>query len=180
MILGLCCRHRLHPVKFKERIVLLLGSVSCGLTVTNATFLYFLLADKNLVGERLANNTFLIAGAIAHSFFDFAMRNMVACGCIKLQCCRVAGWSVSVFITISLVLILTVAVIARVFRGQFDDAEQCTSEDGVTKTRITIDGNGELDVKFLLGVFLICYLAIGTNTFFQWNLGVWRLASAWW
>ena len=47
LVLGLCCHHRLHPVKFKHRLILLLGSLAFGLTVTNAVYLYFLYGERD-------------------------------------------------------------------------------------------------------------------------------------
>ncbi|KAL9185874.1 hypothetical protein ACHAXT_003651 [Thalassiosira profunda] len=40
LVFGLCCHHRLHPVKNKHRLILLLGSLAFGLTVTNVIFLW--------------------------------------------------------------------------------------------------------------------------------------------
>lgn len=47
LVFGLCCHHRLHPVTFKHRLILLLGSLAFGLTVTNAVYLYFLYGEKD-------------------------------------------------------------------------------------------------------------------------------------
>lgn len=40
LIFGLCCHDRLHPVKNKHRIILLLGSLAFGLIVTNLVYLW--------------------------------------------------------------------------------------------------------------------------------------------
>ena len=42
LVFGMCCYHRLHPVRLKHRLVILLGSLSFGLCATNAVFLYYL------------------------------------------------------------------------------------------------------------------------------------------
>ena len=41
-LFGLCCHHRLHPVKVKMRLVNLLGSIAFGLAVTNIIWLWLI------------------------------------------------------------------------------------------------------------------------------------------
>lgn len=46
-VFGLCCHHKLHPIKFKIRFISLIGSVLFGLAVTNIVFISFALTKKN-------------------------------------------------------------------------------------------------------------------------------------
>ena len=40
-VLGICCHHKLHPVRFWMRILILCGSICFGLAVTNCIWLWF-------------------------------------------------------------------------------------------------------------------------------------------
>eukprot|EP01082_Thalassiosira_pseudonana_P006305 g6078.t1 g6078 contig20:746436-746813(+) len=47
LIFGLCCHHRLHPVTIKHRLIILVGSLAFGLSVTNAAYLWYLYYGDN-------------------------------------------------------------------------------------------------------------------------------------
>lgn len=44
-LLGICCHHRLHPIRMGMRVVILVGSVMFGLAVTNILWLWFILNE---------------------------------------------------------------------------------------------------------------------------------------
>ncbi|KAL7575851.1 hypothetical protein ACA910_003169 [Epithemia clementina (nom. ined.)] len=50
-VFGICCYHRLHPVKFPMRLLQLVGSIVFGLLVTNLIWL-FLVYDETLDADR--------------------------------------------------------------------------------------------------------------------------------
>jgi hypothetical protein len=41
-VLGLFFHHPLHPMRFQERCVILLGSIAIGMTISNFTYMYFI------------------------------------------------------------------------------------------------------------------------------------------
>ena len=45
-IFGICCRHRLHPIKTKTRLVALIGTIVFGLIITNIFYFLYLWRDN--------------------------------------------------------------------------------------------------------------------------------------
>ena len=41
-VFGICCHHRLHPIKFVTRVVALIGIITFGLAITNVCYVFFL------------------------------------------------------------------------------------------------------------------------------------------
>ncbi len=41
-VLGLFFHHPLHPMRFQERCVILLGSIAIGMTISNFTYMYYI------------------------------------------------------------------------------------------------------------------------------------------
>lgn len=144
LIFGICCHHRLHPVKTKHRLVILLGSLAFGLSVTNAVYLYYLwgIAAKDyddpifslsfggdIVENVITDHAVVIdithgmavlwtVGAAAHSMFDYIMWHMIACTCIKRRSCRIAGWNVVVTIVMLLVAFTSFTSVARAYESR--------------------------------------------------------------
>jgi len=56
-VFGLCCHHPLHPVKFGMRLVYLIGSIMCGLAVTNFLWLGMILQEMDSEVTVLQVNT---------------------------------------------------------------------------------------------------------------------------
>jgi len=186
LIFGMCCSHKLHPVKFKQRLILLLGSVAFGLSLTNILYLFYLLGlerdiavganDVEIVKEINERVDLLwTVGALLHSFFDYALWNMVACGCSRHNCFRAAGWNVAVVIVSLLVVCTLIAVTIRAY-GDFFGIEHESNEEG-SKTAIEFGNDGEVDINFLwtysveLVVSLFIYTPIIQTIFFSGVLG---------
>lgn len=55
-IFGICCHHRLHPVRTKIRVLSLLGSIAFGLAATNIIWLYFQQHDDPTLLTLAPNN----------------------------------------------------------------------------------------------------------------------------
>eukprot|EP00542_Grammatophora_oceanica_P019297 CAMPEP_0194030402 /NCGR_PEP_ID=MMETSP0009_2-20130614/3901_1 /TAXON_ID=210454 /ORGANISM="Grammatophora oceanica, Strain CCMP 410" /LENGTH=367 /DNA_ID=CAMNT_0038670343 /DNA_START=53 /DNA_END=1156 /DNA_ORIENTATION=- len=114
--LGICCHHRLHPISFRKRLLVLVGSIAAGLAITNFVYLWFLLESEegiqgtfatieNLnvtltvgdtlklgVGDVSVSNyeVFLWTfGAIMHAVFDLSIWSLSACACcLPGGCCQ--------------------------------------------------------------------------------------------
>lgn len=130
-ILALCCRHRLNPVGFWPRIVILISSISFGLTVTNLIYLFYRThPDANgtvikiQLGDETATNmeTFEVTyeavilwtfGGFVHSLMDLGMWHLNACACCLQSCCAKAGPYISIAIAATLTAASTFAIIWR-------------------------------------------------------------------
>lgn len=55
-VLGICCSHRLHPLKTTQRVIILLGSFACGIAITNILYLWFLTSGRDDEEEVFAMN----------------------------------------------------------------------------------------------------------------------------
>jgi hypothetical protein len=104
-IFGICCHHRLHPIGFQSRLLLLIGSITFGLSVTNIIFLWFYYSGSdqnnpavtvnvngfgNVDSEQASQGTFEITqgmvllwtvGGLLHAVFDNTAWYMSACVC---------------------------------------------------------------------------------------------------
>lgn len=103
-LLGVCCRHRLHPIKTRQRIIILLGSFAYGVAITNAIYLWFLGSGRDDKEEVFSVNMSLnnsssqtvsltsglivlvTVGSGSHSMFDRFIWTLAAC-----SCCRSGG-----------------------------------------------------------------------------------------
>ncbi|KAL3795929.1 hypothetical protein HJC23_002200 [Cyclotella cryptica] len=142
LVFGLCCHHRLHPVTTKHRLIILLGSLAFGLTVTNAVYLYYLYGDTNyddtafalsisLSGEVVDNlpekNVSLdisngmavlwTIGASAHAMFDLLLWHMIACGYCQRRKFNHAGWNMAIAIVSIFVALASFVVLYRAYQA---------------------------------------------------------------
>ena len=150
LVFGLCCRHRLNPVTTKHRLIILLGSLAFGLTVTNAVYLYFLLGDKKYDDTALALSFSLSGqvvdglndsaqnisldisngmamlwtiGAGAHAMFDLLLWHMIACGYCQStkRNYNHAGWNMALAVVSIIVAGASFVVLYRAYED--DEAE---------------------------------------------------------
>lgn len=152
LVFGLCCRHRLNPVTTKHRLIILLGSLACGLTITNAVYLYFLLGDKNyddtalaftlsLSGEAanglntsqnlsldISNGMAMLwtLGAGAHAMFDLLLWHMIACGYCQTSKRNYnhAGWNMALAVVSIIVAGASFVVLYRAYEDDENDPEE--------------------------------------------------------
>ena len=134
-LFGIFCHHRLHPLKMRQRLIILLGSFSFGVMITNAIFLYFVGSgrdDKEQVfaldvsamsAQQSTSQTFSVTSGVlmlvtvgsgTHAIFDRFVWSLSACGC-----CRAGGRFENLFLRgccksvgYYLVIFLVVAVVA--------------------------------------------------------------------
>ena len=95
-LLGICCHHKLHPLKFGQRLIIFIGSIASGLAITNLVFLWFtfdqeqdmndVLFQMNILPNSTAINSefqsievtrgtavLWTLGSMSHSMFDLTM-----------------------------------------------------------------------------------------------------------
>jgi hypothetical protein len=153
LVFGLCCRHRLNPVTTKHRLIILLGSLAFGLTVTNAVYLYFLHGDKNYddtalalslslsgdVVDNLNNSTqknlsldisngmamLWTIGAGAHAMFDLLLWHMIACGYCQSKTRNYghAGWNMALAVVSIIVAGASFVVLYRAYEDNEADVD---------------------------------------------------------
>jgi hypothetical protein len=114
-VFGICCHHRYHPVRFPQRVIILVGSIACGFAITNCIYLGFLENVATEIGlESVYNATgtvtdnvisaiqqryskfevtqnmiyLLTIGSFLHSTFDMLIWYLMACFCFRPGGCR--------------------------------------------------------------------------------------------
>jgi hypothetical protein len=143
-IFGLFFYNRLHPIGFKARLLLLIGSIMFGLAVTNIIWLWFYYSGSNQnnaavtidvqgVGNAKANDTFKITqgmvmlwtvGGLLHALFDNTVWHISACVC----CLSSQRWekykSYGTYIIIVTVLTFTaIGTLAVLLRTSADQSQ---------------------------------------------------------
>jgi hypothetical protein len=87
-VLGLFFHHPLHPMRFKERVVMLLGSIAIGLTISNFTYMYYIkngysmdevVVDLGFVVVTRLMITLWTLGSFIHTVFDLLLWHTKAC-----------------------------------------------------------------------------------------------------
>ena len=181
LIFGLCCHHSLHPVTIKHRLIILLGSLAFGLSVTNAVYLWYLYYGDNgynntavsivLAGEVVENMTdkrikldisngmamLWTVGAGAHSMFDLILWHMIACSyCKRKHQYQTAGWNIAIAIVSICVAMASFVVLVRVYEEEEEQLEQHLPVVDDDKVIASIQSplafaDGEPDFHFLYG-----------------------------
>ncbi|KAL9178565.1 hypothetical protein ACHAXT_001903 [Thalassiosira profunda] len=137
-LLGLCCHHRLHPMKWRPRLIILLGSFAYGVAITNAIYLYFLGSGRDdeqqvfALDMSLQETTthifsmtsgllaLLTIGSGSHAVFDRFVWTMSACGCCRAggrcetrACCKDLGTYLVIFLVTLIVALASFIVVIR-------------------------------------------------------------------
>ena len=138
---GICCHSRLHPLKFKQRLVMLLASFAFGISITNIIYLWF--HNKGLSDEEAVfsinyatrgseSQTYTVTnglvalvtvGSATNAVFDRTIWSLSACGCCRpggsfehtsgRHCCADLGKQIVIFITVAIVSLSTLVVAIR-------------------------------------------------------------------
>lgn len=115
-VFGICCHHRYHPIRFPQRLIILIGSISFGFALTNCIYLGLLenvaheipglesvynatgTVTENVVSaiqrrygefELTQNMIYLLTiGSFMHSTFDMLIWYLMACFCFRPGGCR--------------------------------------------------------------------------------------------
>mmetsp|Transcript_27359 Transcript_27359/g.52953 ORF Transcript_27359/g.52953 Transcript_27359/m.52953 type:complete len:1355 (+) Transcript_27359:168-4232(+) len=185
-VLGLFFHHPLHPLKMQERIVILFGSISIGLTISNITYLYFIRNGIPIQDEVFTLNsrhtdytgipevvvtklmiTLWTLGSFLHTVFDLALWHMKAC-----TLCRygrqiddqMARWGrvIGLFIVVVTIAAGSYAVLLRAsmeYDGEDSDASEV--EESIQNSELyKIDISGKRSFRFLLGYLVEFVLAL--------------------
>mmetsp|Transcript_35750 Transcript_35750/g.86297 ORF Transcript_35750/g.86297 Transcript_35750/m.86297 type:complete len:360 (+) Transcript_35750:135-1214(+) len=150
-VFGLCMYHRLHPIRFPQRFIILVGSIAFGFAITNVVYLGFL-KDENagdavnavydVTGkaaefqqrytkiELQQSMLFLITvGSFLHSMFDMLIWYLMACFCfrhggIKVnKLCQTFGIYAAVLIVMVAVAASTSVAVMRLNEDSKREAE---------------------------------------------------------
>jgi len=139
LLFGMFCHHPLHPLKLGQRMLLLLGSFSYGVTITNAISLYFLILGTSdeeevfvvnlamsLPGQQSNPHTFpvtmgilllLTVGSGSHALFDHVVRNLHK-GCYLL-----------LFLALAVTIALSsCTLVVSASTGGWPSCDQCNEE----------------------------------------------------
>ncbi|KAL7528362.1 hypothetical protein ACHAWF_002533 [Thalassiosira exigua] len=137
-LFGICCHHRLHPLKMRQRLIILLGSFAAGVAITNVIYLWFLASGSDdqkevfsldFSTQQTDSQSFTITrgffvlvtvGSGSHSIFDRLVWSLAACGCCRpggrlesQNCCRNLGFYLVIFLIVVVVALATCIVVVR-------------------------------------------------------------------
>lgn len=138
---GICCHHKLHPLKTRQRLIILLGSFAFGVAITNAIYLWFLnnpnydetsqvfsvnLSTQQSKSQSINLTSGLIAlvtvGSGTHAIFDRFIWVISACSMCKQGgrfershsgCTANLGWYLVIVLVTAVVAIATCIVLVR-------------------------------------------------------------------
>jgi hypothetical protein len=194
-LLGICCHHKLHPVKMKMRLVTLFGSILFGLSVSNIFFLMVMNDDRfqekilaiTINGEAwyiTSGMMFLwtIGGGL-HASYDIMIWHIMACACCPFsRKCRISG---SILVVAAIVLLLAMAsfiVLVRASLEQEDNVYVMQLESGgLVDDQVDLKDIHKEDVSFLLNyvmefaLALLVYYPLGSVILFSGILGCGKL-----
>jgi len=145
-LLGMCCHHKLHPLKKRQRLVILLGSFAFGVAVTNLIYLWFLgsgrdhkqnvfevnfsMQQNNSQGFHVSSGFLMLVtvGSGSNTLFDHFVWSVSAC-----KCCRSGGCFESrgrcpnlgsYFVTFVVVFVVAFATCIAVLRASTDEESE--------------------------------------------------------
>jgi hypothetical protein len=195
-LFGICCHDKHHPIRWPMRILILIGSVLVGLTLSNLFFLWSIENgeyDKPLVSISIASNSTIIkaissgddtadwevttgmlllwtVGGAIHSLFDLLIWYIASCACCPLLFRKARSLQAFTFYLVIFFIVGVIAVASLVVYVRASTPDE-QDETAIEKR----------DFEFLLGysielvlVFVIWYPLVGT-IFFSGVLGCGRL-----
>lgn len=139
-VLGICCHHKLHPLKFRQRLLILLGSFAFGVAITNAIYLWFLGSgrdDQEQVfsvtlndSQKYSLSSGLLAlvtiGSGSHAIFDRSVWGLSACACCNAGG-RFEGWRCTslghILVSFLVLIVVAFASCIVVVRASMEEGE---------------------------------------------------------
>jgi len=101
-VIGICCHHRLHPLKTRQRCIIFLGSFAFGVAIRNICYLWFISTGRDAEQEVFSIDLnaqesahysvtaglvmLVTVGSGIHTIFDRFVWSVSAC-----RCCRAGG-----------------------------------------------------------------------------------------
>ena len=153
--LGICCHHKLHPLKMGQRIIIFVGSIASGLAITCIVFLWFSFDREQDINDVLFELTILpnstaihtsyqsvevtrgtavlwTLGSMTHSIFDLSIWYISACSCCRpggicapIGCLRHCG---SYLVIGVVMVVVAMATLVVVWRASEESREQYEEE----------------------------------------------------
>ena len=160
-LLGICCHHKLHPLKFGQRLIIFIGSIASGLAITNLVFLWFTFDQEQDMNDVLfqmnilPNSTAIHSefqsievtrgtavlwtlGSMSHSMFDLTIWYISACSCCRpggicsaFGCLRHCGSYLVVGVVMIVVALATLVVVWRAAEETRNQYEEEKEELGL-------------------------------------------------
>ena len=156
-LFGICFHHKLHPLKMRQRLIILCGSFAFGVAITNAIYLWFLSSgrdDKTQVftvnlstaQQEEAQSFYITQGLLvlvtigsgSHAVFDRFVWSISACGCCRPGgrfesrggCTANLGWYLTIFLVVAVFALATCIVLVRASMDEGQDTVPLVSRVG--------------------------------------------------
>jgi hypothetical protein len=195
-LLGICCHHKIHPIKMKMRLLTLFGSILFGLTVSNIFFLLVLnderFQDKLFAISINEEDWYITSGILllwtvgggVHAFYDITIWYIAACSCCPFsKKCRPCGtYSVVIVIILLLAIASFFVVLRAALHHEENEALDITQLDSVGLVDDQVDFSdikkefGFLQVYAMeFALALLVYYPFGSLILFSGLLGCGKL-----
>jgi hypothetical protein len=164
-VFGICCHHRLHPIKACTRIVALVGTIIFGLAMTNFFYLFYLsnpqfnqvvltLVTDGDDGEEWTLTTGMLllwtVGGTVHTMYNLAIWHIAACGCCRrggcfesCACCPSLGKQLLRVLVVIIIGLAAMIVLLRVGISNNHERNDAEAQDDAVAD-IDIDADGSL------------------------------------
>lgn len=188
-VFGICCHNAAHPIKAYTRIVALIGTITFGLAITSAFYVFFAwnpefnrvlasLVTDNGTEFVLSTGMLLLwtIGGGIHCIFNLAMWHIAACACCQsggccesYACCPSLGKKMIRFFVLCIFGFCVLIIILRV---AVNDQEQKEIDAEIEETKqggINIMFDDQLDLRIASASdlsFVVNYLVEMTLAFF--------------
>lgn len=174
-VLSVCMYHPWHPIRWQQRIVILLGSIAVGLTITNCVYLGFLNSEQaygvnaiydatGQISEAVSSSKYtveqglfflLTVGSFVHSCFDILIWYLLACACFReggitgrnSRRCQNCAIYIATLVVAGVIAAATLVVVIRLKKEEQEGAEQFDAGSGSGLESIQVESK----FNFLIG-----------------------------
>jgi len=196
-VLSVCMYHPWHPIRWQQRIVILLGSIAVGLAITNCVYLGFLSSDKAFgvnyiydatgqISEAVSSSRYtveqglfflLTVGSFVHSCFDMLIWYLLACACFReggctgrnSRMCQNCAVYIATLVVVGVIAAATLVVLVRLKNDEAADSS------GVESIQVESKFNFLIGYGLELAVSLFVFYFITSTVFFSGILGCGRI-----
>jgi len=188
LVFGIFFHHPLHPVRSRERVVILLGSVAVGLLLSNLIYLWFVHVEFGMDDTVLSLGpngsldvtklmiTLWTLGSVVHTLFDLSIWHIKACTLCRyghgnyvsddaVKCGRTAGVTI-VLVTLALATYLVLLRASEDYKDGYqvadgDDNDENNEVGGESFIQpISLGGGSAQYFDFLYGYIIEFILAV--------------------
>lgn len=150
-LFGLCFHHKLHPLRFNQRIFIFIASLSFGVLASNCVYLYFMTSEtfdqemfKLYIELKDGQSTYIQVtkgmlslwtyNGLLHAIFDLALWYIAACGCFTQRknfhkCVRFGRYTI-LAICATVVALAGVTVLYRITKLSANEIAEQKGQDG--------------------------------------------------